>query len=55
MKATTICICCKRIRDNKGNWHKLEKRLNSIIADICPKCAKKHPFLRIVNQEERNG
>jgi hypothetical protein len=42
-----ICSHCQKIRDEKGNWKKVETYLQQHSSaefshTICPKCAKKH-------------
>lgn len=42
-----ICSICKKIRDDKGYWNKLEDYLSehsdaSLTHSICPECLKKH-------------
>lgn len=41
-----ICASCKRIRDNSGNWHEIERYISTHTASefthgICPPCIKK--------------
>jgi hypothetical protein len=42
-----ICSICKKIRDDKGQWHQVEAYIQShsqteFSHGICPECAKKH-------------
>jgi hypothetical protein len=42
----SVCASCKRIRDEKGNWHQIESYIRErseadFSHDICPECAEK--------------
>jgi hypothetical protein len=42
----SVCASCKRIRDEKGNWHQIESYIQErseadFSHDICPDCAEK--------------
>lgn len=42
-----ICTICKKIRDDKGNWHQVEAYIAThsraeFSHSICPECARKH-------------
>ena len=42
-----LCSCCKRIRDDRGRWNRLEVYLHehsnaTLTHGICPECAREH-------------
>lgn len=55
-----ICSFCKKIRDDKQQWHRLEKYIESqtdayFSHGVCPECSNKHykPFLEEMDSKKR--
>jgi hypothetical protein len=52
-----VCASCKKIRDDKGNWHQIESFIRDrseaeFSHSICPECAKKlYPELELHKKE----
>ena len=43
----TVCMCCKKVRDDKGSWRQMESYISDHSAvdfthGICPECSKEH-------------